>query len=819
MSSNGLTHNWGLSARIVAFSLLLLLLIQAAVFSVIRISIDQSARQQIAQELQLSERVWRRLLDQNALKLAQGATLLAADYGFRSAVSTGDVDTIRSALDNHGARIGATVTALIDNTLNLTAVGQGQSLNVQVPARTPDLKKAEFKQIYQRLARSPQSGQIAMIDQVPHQFVMVQVRAPTPIGWVLMGFPIGQGLLDEMRTLSEMHVALITPASNAQPNSASTLLMSTLPANAARILGESRGPVAELVVGSDKLVARDVKLDAGTGDLHTLLLRSFDEVVAPFRRAQFALAWITALGVMLFGIGSVFLARKVTTPLRSLVSATEKLTKGDYSTPMEYTRRNDEIGGLASAFDQMRVSIGAQQSEIRRLAYWDHLTGLPNRARFREAAREAIERAASPSDGADNKATRQVSIVVLDLDRFKHVNDALGYTFGDSVLQAVAKRLALHEMGPDDLLARLGGNEFALLLNHTNSASAYQFAQRVASSFEEPLVFTDQHIDLSAGIGIACWPEHAADADTLLGLAEVAMYAAKSKATGVQIYQSSLDSSSTQSLSLLTELRHAVEHNELRLFLQPKIELNLSAATSVEALVRWQHPTRGLVPPVEFIPFAEQTGFVRQLTLWIFNEAARVWPELQKVDQACQVAVNLSTRDLMDAALPGNLQAILTKHNVPASGFCLEITESAIMDDPQRAEATLNRLNECGFKLSIDDFGTGYSSLAYLKRLPVDQLKIDKSFVMAMEKVNGDAVIVRSTIDLAHNLSLTVVAEGVENAVVYNLLKKLGCDQAQGYLISKPMPAADYTAWRERWNHQLDTNRRESGLSIPIPLY
>ena len=811
MIGSRLTLNWGLSARIVALSLLLLLLIQAAVFSVIRVSIDQSARQQITQELQLSERVWRRLLDQNALKLVQGATLLAADFGFRSAVSTGDVDTIRSALDNHGARIGATVTALIDNGLNLTAVGQGQSS----PTRAPNFQQAQFKQIYQRLARAPQSGQIAMIDQVPYQFVMVQVRAPTPIGWVLMGFPIGQGLLDDMRALSEMHVALISPHLDAPP----TLLMSTLPANAARMLKESRGPVAELVVGSDTLVALDVKLDAGPDQLHTLLLRSFDELVAPFRRAQFALAWITALGVLLFGIGSVFLARKVTTPLRSLVSATEKLAQGDYTTPMEHMGRKDEIGGLATAFDQMRVSIGTQQSEIRRLAYWDHLTGLPNRARFREAAREAIERAGKTSEKANDKASARLAIVVLDLDRFKHVNDALGYSFGDSVLQAVAKRLALHEIGPNDLLARLGGNEFALLLNHTDSATAYQFAQRVARSFEEPLTFGDQNIDLSAGIGIACWPEHSADADTLLGQAEVAMYAAKAKTTGVQIYQPSLDSSSTQSLSLLTELRHAVDHNELRLFLQPKIELNLSAATSVEALVRWQHPTRGLVPPLEFIPFAEQTGFVRQLTLWIFNEAARVWPELQKVDQACQIAVNLSTRDLMDPALPGNLQAILTKHNVPASGFCLEITESAIMDDPQRAQGTLNRLNECGFKLSIDDFGTGYSSLAYLKRLPVNQLKIDKSFVMAMEKVDGDAMIVRSTIDLAHNLSLTVVAEGVENAVVYNLLKKLGCDQAQGYLISKPMPAADYTAWRERWNHQLDTNRRESGLSIPIPLY
>ena len=796
------THNWGLSARIVALSLLLLLLVQAAVFSVIRVSIEQSARQQIAQELQIGERVWRRLLDQNAQKLAQGAALLAADFGFRSAVGSGDLETIRSALDNHGARIGATVTALIDNNLNLTAFGEGQ----EARARAPQLKL-----VYQRLAGNPQGGQIALINQTPYQFVMVPMRAPTPVGWVLMGFPIGQALVEEMRSLSDMHLALIVPA----PNDADPLVMSTLPVNAARILREQRGEIKELVVGTDTLVARDVKLDAGTAELHTLLLRSFGEVVAPFRQAQFALAWITALGVVLFGIGSIFLARKVTTPLRSLVSATEKLAKGDYDTPMEHLHRKDEIGGLAAAFDKMRVSIGAQQGEIRRLAYWDRLTGLPNRARFREAVREAIDRQA----GVEEAQQKSLAIVVLDLDRFKHVNDVLGYSFGDRVLQAVAKRLARHDIRAHDLLARLGGNEFAILLTESDTENALKFAGRIASSFEDPLAFADQTIDLSAGIGIACWPEHSRDPDTLLSHAEVAMYAAKTKTTGVQVYEPSLDSSSTQSLSMLTELRHALEHNELRLYLQPKIELNMSAATAAEALLRWQHPTRGLVQAQDFIPFSEQTGFVRQLTLWVFSEVARIWHSLQKVDQACQVAINLSTRDLMDPELPSHLDALLKLHGVPASGICLEITESAIMDDPQRALATLNRLHELGFKLSIDDFGTGYSSLAYLKRLPVNQLKIDKSFVMAMEKVKGDAMIVRSTIDLAHNLGLTVVAEGVENAVVYNSLKKLGCDEAQGYLIGKPMPAADYAAWRERWNFQLDVNRRESGLSIPIPLY
>ena len=262
------------------------------------------------------------------------------------------------------------------------------------------------------------------------------------------------------------------------------------------------------------------------------------------------------------------------------------------------------------------------------------------------------------------------------------------------------------------------------------------------------------------------------------------------------MYEAALDSSSTQTLSLLSELRHAIEYDELRLFLQPKLALSDSRVIAAEALVRWQHPERGLVPPMSFIPFAEQTGFVRQLTLWMFEEAARLWSSLQSPEQSLRIAINLSTRDLLDPDFPERLDEILLKHQVPPQAFCLEITESAIMDDPQRAESTLNRLSDRGFKLSIDDFGTGYSSLAYLKRLPVDELKIDKSFVMGMEKDDDDAKIVHSTIDLAHNMGLSVVAEGVENAAIWGMLKALSCDEAQGYYMSKPIPLADFITWR-----------------------
>jgi EAL domain-containing protein (putative c-di-GMP-specific phosphodiesterase class I) len=339
-----------------------------------------------------------------------------------------------------------------------------------------------------------------------------------------------------------------------------------------------------------------------------------------------------------------------------------------------------------------------------------------------------------------------------------------------------------------------------VLLPGRDADGAMLVAQQLAGVLEAPVALDGQAVDISAGMGIACWPDHADQPDELLGHAEVAMYAAKRKSQGVLVYEPSLDSGSAQTLSLLSELRQALDGNELRLFLQPKISLQNNRVIAAEALVRWQHPVRGMVQPMQFIPFAEQTGFIRHLTLWMFEEAARQWHSLQPVDGSLRIAINLSTRDLMDLDFPAKIDTLLARFNVPRSGFCLEITESAIMDDPQRAQATLNQLSHSGFKLSIDDFGTGYSSLAYLKSLPVNELKIDKSFVMGMEKDESDAKIVRSTIDLAHNLGLTVVAEGVENAHIYQLLADLHCDEAQGYYMSKPVVSTEFTALCERWN-------------------
>ncbi len=771
-----------LSSRIVALFLGLLLLVQLAGFAVVRASIDANARALLAQDLAVGERIWARLLAQRAGKLALGASVLAADYGFRAAAASGDEDTLRSALDNHGARIGATVTAMLKSDLSLRAVGEGTERGA-VDALPP---------LAARLAEL--GSTLALVDGRPYQLVMVPMKAPVLVGYVVMGFPLDAALVEDMHAVSGLHVAVLVDGAAG----GSRLALSTLPEALGAELRAAHPAGDQLALGDQPHVLRQIGDPAAAGagmHLRTVLLRSLADAVAPYRELQATLAVLTLAGLLMASAASIVTARRVTTPLRSLVRASERLSRGQYDQPLQHDGRNDddEIGELARSFDHMRVSIAKQQAEIRQLAYWDPLTGLPNRAQFGDAVREALEMA--------QDTALPVSVVMLDLDRFKHVNDVLGYAFGDRLLQGVAQRLAAQDLRPDEMVARLSGDEFALLLPGRDAAGALRLAECLADAFLLPLTLDDHTVDVTAAFGVACWPQHAGDAETLISRAEVAMYSAKRKTAAALVYDAANDVGSALTLSLLSELRRALEQDELRLFLQPKVALvgpQAGRIVGAEALVRWMHPTRGMVPPMHFIPFAEQTGFVRQLTMWMLEATAKQWPELEALGLQ-RVSVNLSTRDLMDQELPAKLQRLLKRHPMPPQALCLEITESAIMDEPQRAEATLNQLSAIGFKLSIDDFGTGYSSLAYLKRLPVDELKIDRSFVMAMETDEDDAKIVRSTVDLAHNLGLSVVAEGVETGAAMARLAGLHCDEAQGYHMSRPIPAAEMAAFALAW--------------------
>ena len=544
--------------------------------------------------------------------------------------------------------------------------------------------------------------------------------------------------------------------------------------------GEHLGRTVTLSLPGDPVAVRAV------------VLASLEDARAPYQHMKHTLLLLSALGIAAFGLVGLLTARRLTGPLRRLSSSAQRLGQGDYGTEVS-SDYHGEIGEIAQSFETMRQAIRDREGQILRLASRDTLTDLPNRERFRLELRHVLEHRSA--------ATRPCAVLMLDMDRFKHVNDLLGQRFGDRLLRAVADRLRVHVRShPHAMLARLGGDEFGILLPGLDAEATRPLAQRILADFERPIQMDGHTVDLSAGIGIAAHPEHASDVDTLLSRAEVAMFAAKQQQSGAMVYQPGLDANSQASLTLLGELRQAVDQGQLRLFLQPKVNLASGEVVGAEALVRWDHPVRGVVPPRGFVPFAEQTGFVRLLTGWMLEEVTRTARALVDQGLALKLSVNLSTRDLMDQDLPERFAALIAQHGVAPDQLVLEITESAIMDDPQRAVLTLNRLHDMGLRLSVDDFGTGYSSLAYLKSLPVDELKIDRSFVKSMESDEQDAKIVSSTVELAHNLGLSVVAEGVENVATWHHLVALGCDEAQGHLIARPMPAAQFSDWVRQWS-------------------
>ena len=430
--------------------------------------------------------------------------------------------------------------------------------------------------------------------------------------------------------------------------------------------------------------------------------------------------------------------------------------------------------------------VAKQAHELELQAFYDELTGLPNRALFMDRLGHKIVQ--STRNGLP------FAIILLDLDRFKEVNDTLGHNIGDQLLQEVGKRLS-DVVRKSDTVARLGGDEFVILLDIMELEYASNVAQKMLKNLERTFKLAGQLIDVSASFGIAYFPNHGDDSVTLLQKADVAMYTAKRNNAGFAVYSNEQDKSSRLDLNFKSELTQAIELDELILYFQPKIDFCTGRIKSVEALVRWQHPTRGFMPPDLFIPMAEQTGLINSLTFWVLKKALSQCALLNKSGVEITVAVNLSARSLRDIRLPGEIAILLAEAQVDPALLVLEITEGAVMSNPAEALEVLKILDNMGITLSIDDFGTGYSSLSYLSRLPVDEIKIDKSFVLGMVKEEHAAVIVRSTIDLGHNLGKKVVAEGVETLEMWDMLSKWGCDTAQGYYMSKPLPADKLTLW------------------------
>jgi len=431
-----------------------------------------------------------------------------------------------------------------------------------------------------------------------------------------------------------------------------------------------------------------------------------------------------------------------------------------------------------------------QALESQHEALHDGLTGLPNRTLLRDRTDQVIRQS--------DRELVPAALLLLDLDRFKEVNDTLGHHYGDQLLVQVANRLRgrLREV---DTVARLGGDEFAVLLPTIATVEgAVAVAGKLQAAFDEPFRLDDLALDVETSIGVALYPEHASDPDELLQRAEIAMYVAKDTHAGYVLFDPKLDQHSARRLTLLGELRRAIDNRQLVLHYQPKVDAHSGQLLGVEALVRWQHPEHGLIPPGDFIPLAERTGLISPLTTYVLDAALRQCHQWRQAGHELAIAVNVSARSLLDLAFPNQVASLLARWEVPARLLMVEITESTIMADPTHALEILGRLNTMGVQIAIDDFGTGYSSMAHLKTLPIQELKVDRSFVSQMTSSTRDAVIVRSTVDLGRNLGLRVVAEGVEDVLTSQELDALGCDAIQGYYISRPVPPDDLINWLEQ---------------------
>jgi len=550
---------------------------------------------------------------------------------------------------------------------------------------------------------------------------------------------------------------------------------------------ESMNPAALHIFGYEQADINDISLDTLLDDPNFLTKNRQDKVDSPLIKIPIT----SILTRETFGRrkdGNIF---PIEIAISELTRNEGRLFIAIVRDITERKRSEEELKALHDDLEQRVIKrtkeLASLNQELERQAMHDALTELPNRSYLQDRMHQALLSA--------KRDHHQLALLITDLDRFKEINDTLGHHYGDLVLQEVSARMRAALRG-SDTIARLGGDEFAILLPNIESGDdAIKTARKLVATMEKPIILEDHSFHVGISVGIALSPDHGQDGSTLMRHADVAMYVAKRSTSGYALYDHLEDQHSVSRLAMVGELRHAIEQKQLVLFYQPKIDLNERQIIGVEALVRWNHPQRGLLSPDEFIPLAEHTGLIRPLTFFVINEAlhqAHLW---KKSGIKLKMAVNLSAHHLQDEQLPNKVESAMRQWDVPSDMMEFEITESAIMANPMRAMNTLTRLSTMGIGLSIDDFGTGYSSLIYLKQLPVDEIKIDKSFVIDMLENNEDLVIVRSTIDLAHNMGRRVVAEGVESEDVLNILVQLGCDMAQGYHISRPITANILTQW------------------------
>ncbi|MFO1406363.1 MAG: EAL domain-containing protein [Steroidobacteraceae bacterium] len=730
----------------------------------------EEAREQAGEQLRAGLLLSQEVLDFRASQLRAAVRVLAADYGFRAAIASADGPTILSAVENHAARVRAGLVVLLDP--------QGRP----IVATAGDLAQQALGSLAEVTTHRPGASRagLHLVGGRPYQLVAAPVRAPDTIAWVIMGFPVDDALAAEIARLGNAAVTFAGSADGAPVYTASSLPPPQRPSPATALHAAS-GTLLEFDLGGAGYFGRVVSLPVESGTLRLLLSTPVAEALRPYQELRQSILLIGGGVLLVAALLAVWLANGATRPVAALTESARRIEAGDYS--FEVSAGSDrEFGRLAAAFNSMRSAVGEREGRILHQARHDPLTGLPNRAYAAELLEQRVAGGIGP-----------VSACVVDLQRFRDVNASLGHAVGDSVLREVAARLA--EEGPArGRVARIAADKFLVVLERCAEAAREELA-RIAARLRTGIDAGGVRVLLDVRAGIACWPDHAASGADLLRGADVALDKAKESGVAIGIYVPGDEAEYRRRIGLLGELPGAIAADELSLHFQPKVGSHCGRVIGCEALLRWHSPRHGHIAPSEFVAYAERTGAMRLLTSWVLRSALRQLRAWEDAGHDWHVAVNLSASDLANPGLALEVVALLDETRANPARLVLEITESTVMRELANALRVMEPLRALGVRFAIDDFGTGYSSLASLQQLPVDELKIDRAFVRNLGSRASDAAIVRSIVDLAHSMSLKVVAEGVEDGAALAVLRDLDCDVIQGYHYSKPLPPAEFARW------------------------
>jgi diguanylate cyclase (GGDEF)-like protein len=757
-----------LSARLTVQFALLFAVAMLAVSAALYTFIAGSASREVESQLQSSGAVYDRLWQQRAHELQNAAQLLSRDFGFRAAVATGDEATMRSALGNAAARLKVRTAFIV------TADGR-------VSAIDPTVRANEAARLWDPLDGGKLTG-VAVLAGRPRQLVAAPVMAPTLIGWVVFAADLDQREMRSLERLSAipLHAAVLAKGSGSWAEAAGS--MSALSPTSAALAQAHIGSAAafEMRVAGTPSITLAKPLPTFSDNERAILLLAYPkaEALADARKLQLALGLMTLLGLLAVAVATWRAAGKITQPLARLDEAAGRLASGEHV--QVRVRGSDELARLAQSFNDMVGKIAEREQRITQLAFNDVLTGLPNRTMFQQQLEQSF-RASEGSGGL-------FALHCLDLDQFKVINDTLGHPAGDALLIEAGKRVQAAAKG--HFVARLGGDEFVVLQTVGEDRNAIdRLARDILEAMAQPLTIDGNELVPSTSIGIAISPDDGADGETLLRNADLALYRAKEAGRGTfAFFEESLNERAQQRRQLETDLRVALDLGQLELHYQPLFDLEQNRVCSFEALLRWNHPTRGQISPVEFIPVAEDTGLIVPIGAWVIREAcnrAATWPE------HIRIAVNVSPVQFHRGALNDTILRALAVSGLAPNRLEVEITESIFLEGGDATLKLLHSLRSLGVRVALDDFGTGYSSLSYLQSFPFDKLKIDRSFIQNLLTREGASAIVRAITELAHALNIETTAEGVEETAQLMELRAHGCSSVQGFLFAEPMTAAD----------------------------